>query len=71
MNVSKVFPGGSYAKGTTIGTSSDVDLLVVLNGIPTTNHDRWLHVLLATLRTTVEQAFPGWLYALAIKQHCM
>lgn len=58
--MNEVFPGGSYAKGTTIGANSDVDLLVVLNGIPTTNHERWLHVLLASLRTTVEQVFQGW-----------
>lgn len=46
--------GGFYAKG-----SSHVDLIVVLNGIPTSNHERWLYVLLAALRTTVERNFPG------------
>lgn len=61
LNVDMVFRGGSYAKGTTIGEMSDVDLLVVLNDIPAKNHERWLHILLATLRTIVERAFPGWL----------
>lgn len=60
LSVSEVYPGGSYGKGTSIGEESDVDLLLVLNGIPITNHVRWLHFLLATVRTIMEEKFPGW-----------
>jgi hypothetical protein len=54
-----VYPGGSYAKGTTVGTRSDVDILVVLNGLPTTNYERWLHMVLSKLRALVELEFQG------------
>ena len=59
FSVREVYPGGSYGKGTTVGARSDVDILVVINGLPTENHERWLHVVLSKLRTLMEMEFPG------------
>ncbi|EDQ84334.1 uncharacterized protein MONBRDRAFT_39312 [Monosiga brevicollis MX1] len=59
LSVDEVYPGGSYAKGTSTGAQSDVDLLVVLNDIPTENHSRWLYMVLTELRRVVELGLQG------------
>eukprot|EP00056_Hartaetosiga_gracilis_P005419 m.84490 g.84490 ORF g.84490 m.84490 type:complete len:610 (+) comp12158_c0_seq1:172-2001(+) len=54
FNVAEVFVGGSYAKGTSIGKHSDVDMVVVLNNIPSDDHQYWLLSMLASLKERVD-----------------
>ena len=58
--MAEVFPSGSYARGTTLGKHSDVDLLLALNELP---KDLWrdlplfLSLYVALLKSDPKQRF--------------